>query len=805
MNKHYTLRAIALASVSVLPFAAAIAADESGDQPEYKSEVDVGAGYQNKANPFFDRYRGTDSGVSGLGGFSMRSKDAWDSGKTQYFEASGRNLDFNDAHSAPEASVNAKFGFQGLWGLNAYYDAITYTGNTINTPYATSGSNGYLVNGLLPYGGATTTAAGALTTQCLFTGTTAAGTPACPVGNNTANLAGLMIQAPTGTRRDIVGGGGSYRMGEWTISGNLRHEHKDGSLEQTFDGSASGTAFAEPINFDTDRYNLSAAYATRMLQATLSYTYSRFTDNIAGWSAPSLASGTSAPFQTASIYALPPSNDAHTFNGSVGYNVTSTTRLTGNFRVGLELQNQSIEPGTGTTAAQLTPATNGAATSANLALNPSSLSGQATVYGANFQVTSRPLSDLDLRAAYGIDGRDNDTSMYKIYGYGHGDGAVPGTYCSTAGSSVVTTCATPGAVEGVSFPQNWTKQNAVAEAGYRILRDSNTKVTVGYTFDDVDRSLAAVGHSQSSTTSAKVSSSPMAGLDGYVGIDHTVRSAEVHYWEPWTVLGNAATPSYSYPSVPFYQAPMVADTIKVRTNYVPNEMVSIGLFGRLTSDNYKYPGTTSYTTTPAAGTPTVGGWSGTTRDLNATIGPDVSYTPRKDVTVHSFYTFERIFYENHGVGAQPYNTNPPAVGNWSAATTDDVHTVGLSGEWKATEKLKLGTGYTFWYGDVNYALSNGVVLPVLPATGAAAYMNVQNLPHIPSSMHSFKVFGEYQLAPNMVFGAGYAFDMFKDNDWAYSAWAPAVQTSTTSGTLSTGVGAPSYRIHSLVTTLKVKF
>ena len=90
------------------------------------------------------------------------------------------------------------------------------------------------------------------------------------------------------------------------------------------------------------------------------------------------------------------------------------------------------------------------------------------------------------------------------------------------------------------------------------------------------------------------------------------------------------------------------------------------------------------------------------------------------------------------------------------------------------------------------------------ANPTASYQNVQPMPDIPASMHSFKVFSEYELTPNMVWGLGYGYDMFKDNDWAYS-WGAVTQTALTSGTMTTGVTAPSYRVHSVASTLRVKF
>ena len=78
---------------------------------------------------------------------------------------------------------------------------------------------------------------------------------------------GAMLPVQTGTRRDIIGGDFKYIFGDWTFTGAFRHEHKEGSMEESFDGPWGGTAFALPIDYDTDRYDASAAYNTRLYQA----------------------------------------------------------------------------------------------------------------------------------------------------------------------------------------------------------------------------------------------------------------------------------------------------------------------------------------------------------------------------------------------------------------------------------------------------------------------------------------------------------------------------------------------------------
>ena len=51
-------------------------------------------------------------------------------------------------------------------------------------------------------------------------------------------------------------------------------------------------AFALPVDYDTDRYDVSASYATPQLQAQFAYFLSNFTDNNTGVFLPYPVSGT---------------------------------------------------------------------------------------------------------------------------------------------------------------------------------------------------------------------------------------------------------------------------------------------------------------------------------------------------------------------------------------------------------------------------------------------------------------------------------------------------------------------------------
>ena len=209
-------------------------ADEALPEP---NEVTLGVQWVGGKNTgLFGRYNGlTYEGLDLVGGFAFRHRDPGDSGSTLFYDFSasdlllqtGRRLtdDFRDNafrrstsnHIGPESVIDLRIGRQGSWEIDAGYNAITYTGNIINSIFTMNGTTGTLNNGLPPWGGATNVP--------MVRG---------PITSYTAPvLSQAERQFQTGTRRDIFRFGAKYRLGDWTISSGIRHEHKEGSLEQS--------------------------------------------------------------------------------------------------------------------------------------------------------------------------------------------------------------------------------------------------------------------------------------------------------------------------------------------------------------------------------------------------------------------------------------------------------------------------------------------------------------------------------------------------------------------------------------------
>jgi MtrB/PioB family decaheme-associated outer membrane protein len=374
MTRITPLRIVRVAVVCLLPLPALAQSDSGfdiGEKPEAAvlappptNWVTIGSQYQSDGSYYLGRFSGAVApGFYGLGDFHLGQRDAWDSGGTNYWDVQGANLGFWDR------SFSARAGQQGTWGLTFSYDGIPY--EATNNFHSVWTNNGTTVPGVPP---------GSI--PLLYPAT-----PFVP-GVGAVNSLWLPVPSPTlaarlfnyniGTRRDVFTGTGKYQWGDWTITGAIRHEHKTGYQANSAEiggtvalttagtggsrnippaasvGVTSGLGyFAMPIDYDTDRYEVLAAYGDEKLQVQLGYTFSNFKDNMTQFNLqnpfnlnPTTTFGTSAA-NLYIPYSLPPSNSAHQVKALVGYNISPTMRFNANFAYGVELQNDSFPIGSG--------------------------------------------------------------------------------------------------------------------------------------------------------------------------------------------------------------------------------------------------------------------------------------------------------------------------------------------------------------------------------------------------------------------------------------------------------------------------
>jgi hypothetical protein len=721
----------------------------------------------------------------------------------------------------PNATVKFDVGDQGHWGLIGYYDAISYTGNIIDSIYTINGATGTLNNpgglGLTQWGGATLGAAGpiigynALVGNVPLTYNSKTGNTATIYAN--AIPLGAFLPFETGTRRDIVGLTGKYTWGDWTITGALRHEHKEGTVEETFDGLYGGTAFTLPVDYDTERYDVSAAYSTHQLQAVFGYFLSNFTDNNNSVSLPfptSPTAATGAPFERTSLYATPPSNIAQYVTAMIGYNLLPGTRFNLNARYGWETQNDQFPANTGDPA--LVPGgPPGGITGVN-ALgqgtgNATSPNIMAQVFQGNVGVSTNPFTGFNASAKYSIDDRDVHIANFGVAGCANGANCVNG---SGSGSD-------SGAAYGIAgyvVPQEWLKQKVNLDADYKILPASNTKLTVAWEYDDINRSNAQVGHSDTNIGTIGLSSMFGSSFMGRITGSYGERSGVLDYWTAWQNLetGSPAWAAGGTPSGAYYQAPMTLASVNLRGDYISGGPFSGGVSFKFENDDFHYPNTTDGTgqTTSLNLQNQV---YGIKSDYNLTAGIDANYKPTETVNFHAYYTYEQLFYNNLGngdcansntvvntsskVGTPPVTYTYPSyfctgsAGYFQNKYTSGVSTLGLNAEWKPTDKLKLSADYTFAYGTVLFGNYNGVFVSgtYTPTGGVAVsqlqntFQNVTNYPDENSVMNALTVKAKYDLTDNIELGLGVGWSMFRSNNW--NDQQPAVEAKCTNNTAGT--------------------
>ena len=732
MNIRNSLRITLLSGVCLLPLAAYAAdADDSsgfdvtegaaaqgasqpsagnpGEQEIYDNSVDIGLREQSKASAAFGRYNGSyNGGVDAVGDFRFQKREDWKSGDTYYYDLKGRDLSFGARDNfdiAPNSSVDLRVGNQGIWGVTMGWSASTYTqSDNFHTLFD---KNGHTVAGFAPAKYSMTSA--------------------------DAGLAYQVVDS-VGTRRDKGTLGINYVFGDWTVTGGYSHEHKEGTIEQSLTNAGSNGGFAYfpmPINYDTDRFDIAAAFNTAKLQTKFTYTFSNFQDNNAGGFtySPYLAATTGS---VSGIYSQAPNSIAHTFGTQVGYNIDDVTRLNANLSYGLQLQNDTMDQ----------PTLNVYDPTSSYIL-PKSLNGFVQNIFGNVAVISHPTHEFDYKVAYTLDQRQVNTGENSVWANSYAD-----KYSTTI-------------TERLSFPESWTKQTAMVEAGYKIL--PSTKVTAGYTYTNFNRTEALVRDSKDNDLSLKIRTTFTPDVIGSVNYDHSVRSASApnfNIWQFWNSSDcQSSTMYYSKcQAIPTYEEARTRDQVSGRLTWNVNHDVNVGLVSKYAADNYPYK------------------VYGVGRDDKISAGPDLTYRVTDDADAHFFYTYQHIYRALVDAG-----TNTSTTDNNNSAYGNDTSTAGVSGSWKVSHSLKLKSEYVFSYGaeSVNqsgiWAASSGLI-------------GDNSLPQVTSMLNSFKLNGEYEYMPGVSIFLGYSFDRLIISDWQiFGATNESIPND----------GNPSYNIHTV--------
>jgi MtrB/PioB family decaheme-associated outer membrane protein len=800
-----SLRAALAASVCLLPLQALAQSDDSlnignkpasaAQAPEPTNWITLGGQYNSGGSDYLNRFTGASSpGFYGLGDFHVAGRDAWDSGGTRYWSMDGKDMGFQDR------SFILKFGEQGTWGVTLSYDGIPYeASDDFHSVWESSGGTA-VSPGSLPLNHypnpAQFPAVTAFNKPYVINGTVL---PAIFFPTPSASLAGNLFDSSLALQRDIFTGTGKYQWNDWTITGSFRHEHKTGYQANSLEiggtvgltGTGTGASknspptagltsglgyFAQPIDYDTDRYDLTAAYSTQRFQIQLGYMFSNFTDNLAEFNAQNpfalgainssgSFTGTGAtPGGISAPYSLPPSNTAQQVRLMTGYNLNPTTRVNANFAYGLQMQSAPYVSGTG-----------------DPGVNPyeprSSFDGLVETFFGNVAVVTQPLPKLDFRLSYTIDDRDNRSSSndYSVDTRsgaalnGGGDCGYPGGLC-------------------LNLPYSFEHQTITGEVGYRIF--PQTKLTLNDTFETTYRNYADASFVTSNTVTAKVRTQLADDVFGALSVSHQDRNANNYAnGNTWMLMTNGGVNPDTPPAfLMYFEASRKHDEVKGTLDWSPIHSLNTTLMVRLANDTY--PDTQN----------------GLRNNFNFEIGPDVSWDILPNLTTHAFYTFQQIHYVQSSVYSSGTNLSATGTGYyvpWTNTSNDVVHTVGVTADWKAIpDVLKISFNYNFSYGDTGYALGDGMAVigggQTTQTTPAA--LTLQNLPDVTSMLNMISIRGEYTLRPNWTVIFGYAFERFSYKDFMNGQSSTEYANALLPGTLN-----PNDSIHVIGAGLRVRF
>jgi len=184
----------------------------------------------------------------------------------------------------------------------------------------------------------------------------------------------------------------------WSFSLGYRHEDKQGlkpmGTVSRLTGGDISTIIPDLVDHSTEQFNAGLQYHRDNLTLQAAYHGSLFTNHV-----PSMTWTNWAQPASTQTMSSAPSNQFHqlSLTGSVALSPTTRLVATGSYARGT--QNQPY------------------LTSVETPLVPvNSLDGLVVTKAVNLKLTSRPLKDLALQAAYKLDDRDNRTAVHT-YGY----------------------------------------------------------------------------------------------------------------------------------------------------------------------------------------------------------------------------------------------------------------------------------------------------------------------------------------------------------------------------------------------------
>ncbi len=413
---HYALLAMAIVPAvhAAEPVDPAVA-----DLVQRKNTVELGVGKLSDRSYKAAEYSGIgDRGPFVIGNFDIRGGGAYGSDDASRFRITGTNL------GTEERGLYGEYSREGRTKIYFGYDELMrYRSDSYETPLLGAGTNmltlpGNWIMPLVPRVSGSAANARGLSPAVTGSSALVSGVLTAPTVPQAATAAAMRLaDLPSFRNVDLHTKRTKYDVGmvyeidrQWEVSASFRHEDKKGLKPMGTVTRASGgdisTIIPDLIDQQTEQINAGVRYRSGKVSVQGSYYGSLFSNSVSGmtwsnWALPASSQTISGP----------PPNQFHQFNLTGTYAFTPTTRMVASGSYARNTQDQTY---LSTSYTPLVPVR--------------SLNALVETKTMNLKVTSRPLKELNLGAAYKFDERENQTPVHT---YGFYDAGEP-----TSGTSV---------------------------------------------------------------------------------------------------------------------------------------------------------------------------------------------------------------------------------------------------------------------------------------------------------------------------------------------------------------------------------
>ena len=485
-------------------------------------------------------------------GYGELRRDLSDSYQTPYLGVGSNNLSMPNTwvkpvqlnvnpNAVPAVATPTAIDFRALSPAWIAADAIYRFNNAGN-----SNNGGSSATAIATAGGVTTPlTGGASVPQQAYLATAAQQAAMLATASNDLSLFRMVDLY---TKRTKYSGGFDLSLNsQWTLSSSASQEDKKGVTARSWiTGPETYATLPNPIDETHNQFNLALSFKGDTSFFKAGYYGSFYKNNLSSIVIEDASTRNGATAGTVGASATPPSNQFHQFNVNGGYNLSPSTKLVADASYSRNQQDEAFQPLIGYGATTSLPAL---PTGLASWLPANSLHGLVTTKSLDLKLTSKPVKDLNLTAAYKYNDRNNSTPV-NTYVFSDLDNAwaTAGTF---RGNLVPGWGNVPLTVQGNSngtieanraYSKKTNQLNL--DGDYRLSQAQAVKV--GFDWQKIDRYCGGAWTDCATADSTKENTLRAEwriradGLNGRLGYSRSERRADNYNVNAWLALAPMA-------------------------------------------------------------------------------------------------------------------------------------------------------------------------------------------------------------------------------------------------------------------------